>query len=89
MKELFNAINGASSKLVWEICTMYIIFVNYDYCIIILIFFLKENLVESKHHRLARSLRSGPTDRDMKPDAKTRNLLHVIIFVCLWQLLLL
>lgn len=53
------------------------------------LFFSKENLVESKHHRLARSLRSGPTDRDMKPDAKTRNLLHVIIFVCLWQLLLL
>lgn len=38
-----------------------------------------ENLVESKHHRLARSLRSGPTDRDMKPDAKTRNLLHEIV----------
>ncbi|XP_052794304.1 phosphatidylinositol 3-kinase catalytic subunit type 3-like isoform X2 [Mya arenaria] len=38
-----------------------------------------ENLVESKHHRLARSLRSGPTDRDMKPDAKIRNLLNTIV----------
>ncbi|XP_062590997.1 phosphatidylinositol 3-kinase catalytic subunit type 3-like [Saccostrea cucullata] len=38
-----------------------------------------ENLVESKHHKLARSLRSGPTDRDMKPDAKTRNLLNEIV----------
>nr|QFR39795.1 phosphatidylinositol 3-kinase catalytic subunit [Azumapecten farreri] len=39
---------------------------------------LAENLVESKHHKLARSLRSGPTDRDMKPDAKTRDLLNAI-----------
>ena len=37
----------------------------------------QENLVESKHHKLARSLRSGPTDRDMKPDAKTRDHLNV------------
>ena len=36
-----------------------------------------ENLVETKHHKLARSLRSGPTDRDMKPDAKTRDHLNV------------
>ena len=36
-----------------------------------------ENLVENKHHKLARSLRSGPTDRDMKPDAKTRDILNV------------
>ncbi|KAK3601062.1 hypothetical protein CHS0354_029288 [Potamilus streckersoni] len=38
-----------------------------------------ENLVENKHHKLARSLRSGPTDRDMKPDAKTRDILNVIV----------
>ncbi|ESP05458.1 hypothetical protein LOTGIDRAFT_181298 [Lottia gigantea] len=40
---------------------------------------LLENLVESKHHKLARSLRSGPTDRDMKPDAKTRDHLNNIV----------
>lgn len=33
--------------------------------------------MESKHHKLARSLHSGPTDRDMKPDAKTRDQLNV------------
>ena len=33
--------------------------------------------MESKHHKLARSLRSGPTDRDMKPDAKIRDQLNV------------
>jgi len=38
-----------------------------------------ENIVESKHHKLARSLRSGPTDRDLKPNAATRDLLHVIV----------
>ncbi|KAL5005430.1 hypothetical protein ScPMuIL_018886 [Solemya velum] len=38
-----------------------------------------ENLVESKHHKLARSVRSGPTDRDMKPDAKTRDWLNIIV----------
>lgn len=36
-----------------------------------------ENLVEHKHHRLARSLRSGPTDRDLKPNAATRDQLNV------------
>ncbi|XP_071166399.1 phosphatidylinositol 3-kinase catalytic subunit type 3-like isoform X3 [Mytilus edulis] len=40
---------------------------------------LTENLVESKHHKLARSLHSGPTDRDMKPDAKTRDQLNAIV----------
>lgn len=40
---------------------------------------LEENLVESKHHKLARSLHSGPTDRDMKPDAKTRDNLNAIV----------
>ena len=37
----------------------------------------QENLVEIKHHKLARSLRSGPTDRDLKPNAATRDLLNV------------
>jgi hypothetical protein len=37
----------------------------------------QENLVESKHHKLARSLRSGPTDRDLKPNAATRDQLNV------------
>lgn len=39
--------------------------------------FLKENLVESKHHKLARSLRSGPSDHDLKPNAATRDQLNV------------
>ncbi|XP_076053263.1 phosphatidylinositol 3-kinase 59F isoform X2 [Oratosquilla oratoria] len=38
-----------------------------------------ENLQESKHHRLARSLRSGVTDRDLKPNAAVRDALHTII----------
>lgn len=38
---------------------------------------IKENLVESKHHKLARSLRSGPTDHDLKPNAATRDQLNV------------
>ena len=40
-------------------------------------FVLQENLFESKHHKMARSLRTGPRDRDLKPDAKTRDLLKV------------
>uniref|UniRef100_A0A8C4R0Q2 Phosphatidylinositol 3-kinase, catalytic subunit type 3 n=1 Tax=Eptatretus burgeri TaxID=7764 RepID=A0A8C4R0Q2_EPTBU len=39
----------------------------------------KENLVESKHHKLARSLRSGPSDHDLKPNAATRDQLNVIV----------
>ena len=39
--------------------------------------FLQENLVESKHHKLARSLRSGPADRDLKPNATVRDTLNV------------
>lgn len=55
----------------------------------------QENLMESKHHKMARSLRTGPTDRDLKPDARTRDTLKVKFFsyenefgsVCdLWQL---
>lgn len=40
---------------------------------------LLENLVEGKHHKLARSVRSGLTDRDLKPDAGTRDQLHAIV----------
>ena len=40
---------------------------------------MEENLVESKHHKLARSLHSGPTDRGVKPDAKTRDHLNAIV----------
>ncbi|GCB67097.1 hypothetical protein scyTo_0005076 [Scyliorhinus torazame] len=38
-----------------------------------------ENLVESKHHKLARSLRSGPSDHDLKPNAATRDQLNTIL----------
>ena len=38
-----------------------------------------DNLVEGKHHKLARSVRSGLTDRDLKPDAGTRDQLHAIV----------
>uniref|UniRef100_A0A3Q1GHA4 Phosphatidylinositol 3-kinase catalytic subunit type 3 n=1 Tax=Acanthochromis polyacanthus TaxID=80966 RepID=A0A3Q1GHA4_9TELE len=41
-----------------------------------------ENLVESKHHKLARSLRSGPSDHDLKPNAATRDQLNVASFKC-------
>ena len=47
---------------------------------------LQENLVENKHHKLARSLRSGPTDRDLKPNAHTRDQLNVgtVINIITW-----
>lgn len=35
-----------------------------------LVSFLQENLVERKHHRLARSARAGVSDRDAKPTAR-------------------
>ncbi|XP_018579245.1 phosphatidylinositol 3-kinase catalytic subunit type 3 isoform X2 [Anoplophora glabripennis] len=38
-----------------------------------------ENLVESKHHKLARSLRSGHSDKDAKPNATMRDILNTII----------
>ena len=38
-----------------------------------------ENLVESKHHKLSRSIRSGMTDRDLKPNAATRDQLNAIM----------
>ena len=40
---------------------------------------LKENLVESKHHRLTRSLRSATMTRDLKPNAAKRDQLTKII----------
>ncbi|XP_017040720.1 phosphatidylinositol 3-kinase catalytic subunit type 3 [Drosophila ficusphila] len=39
-----------------------------------------ENLVERKHHRLARSERSGISDRDAKPTASIRDQLHTIVY---------
>ncbi|KAJ6634675.1 Phosphatidylinositol 3-kinase catalytic subunit type 3 [Pseudolycoriella hygida] len=39
----------------------------------------KENLVEKKHHRLARSARSGISDRDAKPTASVRDQLNTIV----------
>lgn len=41
---------------------------------------LQENLVERKHHRLARSARSGLSDRDAKPTAAVRDQLHTIVY---------
>ncbi|CAB3384337.1 Hypothetical predicted protein [Cloeon dipterum] len=40
---------------------------------------LLENLVEVKHHKLARSLRSGMSDKDVKPNAAVRDQLHTIV----------
>ncbi|XP_065092354.1 phosphatidylinositol 3-kinase catalytic subunit type 3-like isoform X2 [Ochlerotatus camptorhynchus] len=40
---------------------------------------LQDNLVERKHHRLSRSARSGLSDRDAKPTASVRDLLHSIV----------
>lgn len=33
--------------------------------------------MEAKHHKLARSIRSGPSDKDLKPNATTRDQLTV------------
>ncbi|CAG2068659.1 unnamed protein product, partial [Timema podura] len=38
-----------------------------------------ENLVESKHHKLARSLRSGVSDKDLKPNAMMRDVLNTLV----------
>lgn len=40
---------------------------------------VSDNLVEIKHHQLSRSARSGVTDRDLKPNAQTRDLLNTIV----------
>jgi phosphatidylinositol 3-kinase len=37
----------------------------------------RDNPVEEKHLRLVRSHRSGPLDREMKPNAATRDELNV------------
>ena len=39
----------------------------------------RENPVEAKHIRLGRNHRSGPLDRDLKPDANIRDDLNVIL----------
>lgn len=39
----------------------------------------QENLVERKHHRLARSARFGLCDRDVKPTSTARDQLHTIV----------
>lgn len=36
-----------------------------------------ENIVEAKHRRLVRSHRNGAVDRDLKPEARTRDQLNV------------
>lgn len=35
--------------------------------------------MESKHHKLARSVRSGLSDKDVKPNASVRDQLHTIV----------
>lgn len=42
---------------------------------------LHENPVENKHRKLARSHRNGPLDRELKPNAKLRDDLIVIILL--------
>lgn len=41
----------------------------------------RENPVEAKHRRLVRSHRSGPLDRELKPNAGVRDELNVSVFV--------
>lgn len=36
-------------------------------------------MVESKHHKLARSIRTGVSDRDLKPNASVRDALNTIV----------
>lgn len=38
---------------------------------------IRENIVEAKHRRLVRGHRSGPLDRELKPNAKIRDELNV------------
>lgn len=40
---------------------------------------LSQNLVELKHHKLARALRSGLSDKDLKPNAAVRDQLNVSV----------
>lgn len=44
-----------------------------------LILFFQENLVEAKHHKLARSLRSGGNTREVKPTSNVRDALNTIL----------
>ena len=39
----------------------------------------QENLIEAKHHKLARSARTGQSERDMRPDPETRDKLNYIL----------
>ena len=53
---------------------------NYNYMVMIIILHYhisQDNLVELKHHKLVRSIRSGTVSRDLKPNAKTRDQLNV------------
>jgi phosphatidylinositol 3-kinase len=46
----------------------------------------RDNPIENKHRKLARSHRNGPLDRDLKPNAKIRDELNVkfqLLFVAL------
>ena len=47
----------------------------------------RDNPVEDKHRRLVRSHRSSPYDRELKPNANTRDELGVTIFYISWTLL--
>ena len=38
-----------------------------------------DNLIEAKHHKLARSARTGLSERDMRPDPETRDKLNYIL----------
>jgi len=46
-----------------------------------------DNLVEAKHHRLARSARTGLSERDLKPNPETRNRLTYILSTPVTQIL--
>jgi phosphatidylinositol 3-kinase len=37
----------------------------------------RENVVETKHHKMTRSLRHGPVARELKPNPATRDMLNV------------
>lgn len=40
---------------------------------------IQENLVEDKHHKLARSIRSGVFDKNAKPNSLVRDTLNCIV----------
>lgn len=41
----------------------------------------RENIIEEKHRKIVRSHRSGPLDREMKPDSHTRDELQVSYYL--------